>query len=107
MSKKKIILKVNQSSFLDWFYSDLDSDGLRDIAYDVIDSLREKGKFEETVESKFYNDCGYFPFSIVDFPSEEIEDMFMESEDFADEEFFDTEGEINGRAYELKLIKNK
>ena len=105
MSKAKtIILKVNQSTFLDWFYSDLSSSEARDIANDVISSLQKTGKFEETAENKF-RDCGYFPFRIIKFPSEELEEEF--ANEFEDEELLDTEGEINGRPFKLVLIKTK
>jgi len=102
MSKKKtLILEVSQSSFLDWFYSDLGTSGLRELAYDVIETLQSTGEFKLTVDGVFDN-CGYIPFSIIDFPSEEIEEEFREA--FEDEEIEGGCYEINGRPFQLKLV---
>lgn len=98
---KTIILKVDKQELLEWLYDDTDS--ITYLGREVFEALMNKGSYKKDINN-ILDFCGYIPFNLVEFPSEEIEEEF--EKEFEELEFYDTDykGEINGKKYEVKLI---
>ena len=104
---KKLELTVDTNTFIEWIYADLGTSGLREIAYDVINTLASGTTFLLTPQGVF-DTCGYIPLSKLneyDQGDEEF-NLFLEGE-FKDDEINDpsTPTELSdGRLLTIKLI---